>query len=200
MLFYIIRMIFFCAVLAVLIFTVRRSHIKNKQLGNIISFAVSAVLTTVFALIPVENAFVSFSSSENAYKYNHSADVKLTVNGGQSDFVTGEKNGANVYAIIPKSDGAFKIGMGTDIQRVSQISCKSSSVTIYKYKDTDDFYIAVAGADSGELNVSDNRGSEFKVLKEYHSSLNEPFYTYFAYVNSLDDGYVLTVDGEPIKV
>ena len=91
MLFYIIRMIFFCAVLAVLIFTVRRSHIKNKQLGNIISFAVSAVLTTVFALIPVENAFVSFSSSENAYKYNHSADVKLTVNGGQSDFVTGEK-------------------------------------------------------------------------------------------------------------
>lgn len=105
-----------------------------------------------------------------------------------------------MYAIIPKSDGAFKIGMGTDIQRVSQISCKSSSVTIYKYKDTDDFYIAVAGADSGELNVSDNRGSEFKVLKEYHSSLNETFYTYFAYVNSLDDGYVLTVDGETIKV
>lgn len=200
MLFYIIRMIFFCAVLAVLIFTVRRSHIKNKRLGNIISFAVSAVLTTVFALIPVENAFVSFSSSENAYKYNHSADVKLTVNGGQSDFVTGEKNGANVYAIIPKSDGVFKIGMGTDIQRVSQISCKSSSVTVYKYKDTDDFYIAVAGTDSGELNVSDNRGSEFKVLKEYHSSLNETFYTYFVYVNSLDGGYALTVDGETIKV
>lgn len=198
--FIIIRMIFFCAVLAVLIFTVRRSHIKNKRLGNIISFAVSAVLTTVFALIPVENAFVSFSSSENAYKYNHSADVKLTVNGGQSDFVTGEKNGANVYAIIPKSDGVFKIGMGTDIQRVSQISCKSSSVTVYKYKDTDDFYIAVAGTDSGELNVSDNRGSEFKVLKEYHSSLNETFYTYFVYVNSLDGGYALTVDGETIKV
>lgn len=72
-------------------FFIRKSHLVYKRRCSIVAFAATVILTTISALIPIENAFVTFSSPKSAYNYNHSASVELIVDGNESDFVVGAK-------------------------------------------------------------------------------------------------------------
>ena len=75
-----------------------------KRRCSIVAFAATVILTTISALIPIENAFVTFSSPKSAYNYNHSASVELIVDGNESDFVVGAKGETDVYAIVTSLD------------------------------------------------------------------------------------------------
>lgn len=114
MLFATIRLIFFGIAFTISFFFIRKSHLVYKRRCSIVAFAATVILTTISALIPIENAFVTFSSPKSAYNYNHSASVELIVDGNESDFVVGAKGETDVYAIVPRSNNAWKIGMGLD--------------------------------------------------------------------------------------
>ncbi len=194
--FIIIRLIFFCIVLIAAFLIIKKQRLKNERRNRIIAFISAMVLTTLFSLFPVENAFVSFPTAEKAYAYNHTGKVKLTVNGNDSDFIVGEKGNTDVYAIIPKTNNRFKIGMGTDMRQVFKKTSDGISVCVYRFKETDDYYISVFDADGGETEITDNCNSVFEYTSSFNSALNKKFYTYYAFIENYNDGYSVSVNGK----
>ena len=200
MLFVMFRIIFWSLVFCGCFLLIRKSHIIHKCKWSLIALLGAVVLTTVSALLPIENIFVTFSSPQSAYNYNHSGDVKLIVDGEKTNFVVGVKGDVNIYAIIPKSDNGWKLGMSFDTKRVIQKISDGVTIYMYQYKNTDDYYITVLDTNGGLSKISDNLGSEFQYLDKSNSTLNKTFYTYYAYINNFNDQYTLTVNDKTIKV
>lgn len=194
------RLVFGSLIFVICFALIRKLHIIHKQIWLISAFIMAIIMTTISALIPIENAFVTFSSPQSAYNYNNSGSVKLIVNGEKTDFIVGSKGDTNVYIIVPKSNDGWKLGMGLDTKRVIQTISDGISVNVYQYKDSDDYYITVLDTSGGASDVTDNRSSKFQCLEKSNSVLNETFYTYYAYVNDYNDQYALTVNGETIKI
>ncbi len=198
--FVIFRLVFGSLVFVICFLLIRRSHTIHKRLWLIVVFVVAVILTTISALIPIENAFVTFSSPQSAYNYNNSGNVKLIVNGRKTDFVISSKGDTDAYTIIPKSDGGWKLGMGLDTKRIAQTISDGISIYVYQYKNSDDYYITVLDTNGGPLEITDNQSSKFQCLDKSNSALNKTFYTYYAYINGYDDQYALTVNGKTIKI
>lgn len=107
---------------------------RRKRTWTIIAFIAAVVVLTASALIPVENAFLSFASPEAAYRYNHSGAVMLEINGEKTTFLVGEKGDTYEYAIIPKAKDGWKLGVGSDVDRVVQTVSNGITVQVYQYK------------------------------------------------------------------
>lgn len=200
MLFIIIRIIFLSIVFLVSFLLIRKSRIINKFRWSVVAFVIATVITTISALIPIENAFITFSSPESAYSYKNYGDVKLVVDGEKSDFVVGAKDDTDNYLIIPRSNDGWKLGMGLDTKRVYQTVSDGITIYVYQYKNTDDYYITVLDTNGGFSDITDNRNSIFKYSEKQNSTLDTTFYTYYAYINNFNEQYVLSVNGNLIKL
>lgn len=81
MLFIISRFIFWSLAFIVCLLLIKKLHIIHKRKWFLAAFAAAVIFMIVSALIPIENAFITFSSPQSAYNYNHSGNVKLVVEG-----------------------------------------------------------------------------------------------------------------------
>lgn len=70
----------------------------------------------------------------------------------------------------------------------------------FQRKNTNDYYITVLDTNGGSSEITDNRNSKFEHLDKANSTLNKTFYTYFAFIDSFDEQYALTVNGKSIKI
>lgn len=200
MLFVLIRLAFWSIAFIISLLLIRKSQVRHKYRWSIVAFIVAVIMTTIFAFIPIENAFITFSSPESAYNYNHSGNVKLIVEGEKTDFVVGAKGDVYIYAIVPKSNNRWKIGIGLDTKRIIQTISDGITIYIYQYKNTNDYFITVLDTKGGLSDITDNHNSEFKYLEKSNSTLSKTFYTYYAYINGFDDQYTLTVNDKSIKI
>lgn len=200
MLFITIRLIFLCLAFTIGFIVIKRINIIHKRKWYLIVFAMVVILTTISALVPIENAFITFSSPESAYQYSNSGDVKLIVDGKETDFIIGAKGKTNSYAIIPKTDRGWKMSIGIDTKRVVQTMSDGIIIYVYQYKNSDDYYITIMDTNGGSLIITDNNNSTFYALSETNSALNKTFYTYYASINGINEQYTLTVNGRTIIV
>ena len=200
MLFAITRIILGITIFIIGYFLIGKIKSINAFRKLIITFMLTIIFTTLSALIPLENVFVTFSSPESAYNYNHSGKVNLIVNGSKTDFIVGEKNNTDVYLIVPKSDNGWKQGLGLDTKRICDKISDGITVYVYQYKNTDDYYIVLLNTNGGPLDITDNNNSEFIYSESANSILNKTFYTYYAYLNSFNRQYTLTVNGENVSL
>lgn len=200
MLFVLIRLAFWSIAFIISLLLIRKSQVRHKYRWSIVAFIVAVIMTTIFAFIPIEKAFITFSSPESAYNYNHSGNVKLIVEGEKTDFVVGAKGDVYIYAIVPKSNNRWKIGIGLDTKRIIQTISDGITIYIYQYKNTNDYFITVLDTKGGLSDITDNHNSEFKYLEKSNSTLSKTFYTYYAYINGFDDQYTLTVNDKSIKI
>ncbi len=198
MLFNIVRFSFCGIAFLFAVILIRKSHMRRKRTWTIIAFIAAVVVLTASALIPVENAFLSFASPEAAYRYNHSGAVMLEINGEKTTFLVGEKGDTYEYAIIPKAKDGWKLGVGSDVDRVVQTVSNGITVQVYQYKKTGEHYIVVQDTNGGASSISDTQNSEFLHLEKTNSVLNKVFFTYYAFINDFGDGYALTVNGKLI--
>lgn len=200
MLFVVIRLAFLGIVFMVNFLLIRKSRSIYKCRWLIIAFVAAVMLTTISAFLPIENAFVHFSSPESAYSYNHSGSVKLVVEGKNTAFVVGGKGDTDVYAIVPKFHNAWKMGMGLDTKRVAQTVSGGITIDVYQYKNTNDYYITVLDTNGGVLDIADNHKSTFVHVEKANSTLNKSFYTYYTFIDGFDETYSITVNGKSTKL
>lgn len=163
------------------------------------AFVLATVITTLLTLVPIENAFATFSSPENAFRYSNFGTIQQVVAGQKADFVVAKNGEKSIYAIFPKTDKGWKLSRWLDLELTTSVITEESTVSVYRYKNTEDYYVTVFGNNGGVLSVSDSRNSEFVSLACANAALNQTFYTYYAYVSSLDRYYVLTVNNKPIQ-
>lgn len=200
MMFLTIRLIFWSIALIISFLLIKKSHIIHKRRWLIIAFVAAIILTTLSALVPIENAFMTFSSLESAYQYTHSGDIQLIIHGETTDFVIGKKGDTDVYLIVPKTEEGWKVGMGLDTKRVSQTISNEIIVYVYQYKNSEDYYITILDSNGGSSKITDVYNSEFFYLDKMNTALGKTFRTYYAYINDLKDDYTITVNGNQIKL
>lgn len=198
MVFAISRISLLCLIFIVCCVLIRKSNVAHKRRWYFLSFVLSIAVVTLSALFPIENAFVKFPSVETAYRYLNTEDAQLVVEGKETAFVVRQNGAKYDYLIIPKADDGWKIGSGLDTKQVSQTIVDGIAIYVYRYRDSEDYYITVSDTKGGTTVVKDNRNSEFLCLKSANTALNETYCTYYAYVADLSDSYSVTVNGQTI--
>lgn len=200
MLFVTIRVIGCSLAFMVCFILIRRSNLYHKQKLYTISFALAAILMTVSFFVPIENAFVTFPSLEMAYNYSNNNDINLIIHGEKTDFVVGTKDDTNNYAIIPKENNGWKMGMGVDIKTIFHKVYDDIVIYIYKSNNSSDCYITVLNTKGGSIKIKDNKNSEFQYLYDTNEVLNKTFYTYYAYITDFDEEYTISINDKSIKL
>ncbi len=195
----IIRLLFFGIAFLICFVIIKKSKTENARKYMTISFICMMALCTASTFIPAENAFITFPSPGAAYIYSNPGSAKLIVEGENSDFVIGEKDDTYINSIIPKTDDGWKIGTSNSQKIVLHTYVSGAVVYIYRYKNTDDYYITVMGGNPGTLQISDNQNSDFKCLEKSNKIIMETYYIYCAHIKDFDSSYTLTVNGNEIK-
>lgn len=175
----------------------------NKRKLRVISIIMVGLFLVISYFLPFEYNFITFSSPEDAYKYyNCGADVKLVVDGRNSDFVVGEKNGTREFLIIPKVNNEWKVGVGADVKLVTSGSVKTVFYRVYRAKKTGDFFITIMMENinqSEQISISDIYDSKFTSI-ESDSTLGKKYINFYAYILDFDGEYWIKVNGEEIVI
>lgn len=176
---------------------IKKSRIVQKGRYYVIAFIISSIMASVLYLLPIENLFITFSSPEKAFSYINSWEIQETVSGSDSDLVIASKNGTDTYRILPKTEDGWKISTGLQAKKVYHDFYMGTFISIYKHKNCDDYFITLFNIDDGEIDITDNRGSQIFCLEKTASS---PFYQYYFCVQNINNGYILSLNGEDIKI
>lgn len=172
-------------------------HIKHINLIMVIS---TALLYVILLLIPVENLFVTFPSAEQSYKYNHTANVKIVVEGKTTDFVIGKNK--NIYnpAIVPKSQAGWKIGMPLETKTVKNIFEEGYAIEVYRYSNTDEYYLSVFNAQGNKCEISDSISSKYYEIQDRDNLFQEPLFHYYSYLENYSGQFSLFVNDSTITI
>ena len=155
----------------------------------------------LLGFMPVEKLFLRFDSPNEAYEYTNSADILLMVDGNESTFVIGESKDAINHLIVPKSENdSWKIGIITDIKRVQSNLYENASINIYRYNNSQDYYIELISLQPGNVDVSDSIGTDFSSLEREVGPNGETYVIYYAFLDNLPDSYKVTLGGNVINL
>ena len=185
----------------VLIFLQKSKKLRRKS-ALLISILVVVLVSTLMSFISFENAFITFPTAEKSFNYFHgkSMNVQLVLDGEESSFVVAGDNGEYTIQLVPKTNDGWKVARGIDSKRVLHKVIEGYSVTIYKYKDSKDYFVNVISTNGGNVEISDNCNSKFYGLSYENEILNEQFYSYYASVEKYDDSYSLILNDKEIPI
>lgn len=188
-------------IIAIVLFVlIKYSKTIDKRKCCIAAFIAVSITVSLLYLIPFENAFITFSSPEKAFHYTNSWDIDNIVSGTETSFVIASKDNVNTYKIVPKTQKGWKISSALATKDMFRYFYNGISIHIYRYKNSSDYYIALFDTDGGQINITDNRGSDFISVIRNQSADIEPVYHYYACINNIDSEYVITLNGEDIKL
>lgn len=199
MIFIVIRIIVLSLVLFLLL---KKDKVNKSKTKKIIIIAVSVASFVVSALIPFENVFITFSTPEASYKYHNQGTPVICVEGRDTDLVVGQKGNSYIYNIAPKTTSGWKLGMGYELKNIYQSidSANKNLINVFRYKNTNEFYIVVANIEGESLSVHDNLNSEFVLSEKTDKNGNANDCAYYTYINALDNNYVLSLNDIDISL
>ena len=197
-----IRLFMGCIVCYCVILVYKKSKVHHKYKPYIVSVVITVMFITILAFIPFENLFITFNSPEKVFNYYNGSksDVKLVVNGKDSDLVIGDNNNTDVYLIVPKTASGWKIGIGMNTKRVSQKIHNGITIYIYQYKNTDDYFVTILDTNGGESQIIDSCNSKFSSLAKNNNLLGKTFVTYYASIRDFTQQYWISINGEEITL
>jgi len=72
-------------------------------------------------------------------------------------------------------------------------------ITIYRFKNIDDYYESIHETSGGKLEIEHDRESEFVVDDDVLEYNDSTYFHYYAYVEGLNEDCSITIDGKEIK-
>lgn len=176
-------------------YAVKKSKITKKRKWVFLMSLSIVVLVFISCMFPIENTLITFESSEKAFRYYYPSGVRLVVNGNETDFVVGQSND---YLILPKSEKGWKTSTNQELELLcSKPLDKAIFANVYKHKKYEDLYIVIYSSQGNLNEIRDNAVSEFYSLK---NPTAEKYCSYFAYINSNDKPYYITINGKDILI
>ena len=180
-----VRLVIGLVILSGLFLIIAKSKIAKKRNAEVGAIVVTLVLCIVMCFIPIENAFITFASPEEAYGYyNNGTRAELIVEGQDSDLVIGVKNGKKEVLIVPKVSEGCKIGLGVDTKKVNNGIVDEMAYILYQHKKTCDYFIVIVDIEERVNQISDSNNSKFTLWER----------NYYAYISNIDD-YKITING-----
>ncbi len=178
-----------------------RSQIRRKRLCSILLAVLLFVIYILSSIVPIEEPFLTFPTVEKAFHYKYDYEIVLIVEGNESTQVICNfgQNRGYYGAVLPKTEKGWKPEIQWDKKTVGKVFASNAIVLLQRYKTTDDFYLTIQSA-SGMDELYDNRNTEFQSLTgpSFLGKKAAPGY-YYAFIDSVDKNYILTIDGQEIK-
>ncbi len=205
MLFKIVRLLLLFIILFCLFIMINR-YVKKHKRQLIVLVTIAVLCLDLFGTIfPFENLFLHFSSPDKAFSYFNTGEIIEIMDGEESTLILYRDDGIDGFCILPKDHKGWKIRPFLSYDTVYQRKLYSQSVKcdieVYHAKNTTDYYVAVDNwfVDS-PINISDNRENEFFCVAEESSMKGMNFYSYYTYVEELNDGYKIKVGDVSVSV
>lgn len=182
---------------AIIILTKRLT--KKKFIKILVAVIPFLVLSTLLYFLPIENAFVDFSSPEKVYQYVNYGNEKLSVvvEGENSDLVIAGKNGSYIYYAVPKNGDFWKIGISSDLKMVEHKIQAGILVRVHHYIKSNDYYITVMETQNEIQSIFDSEQSAFI---PFDRSQNMSYDCYCAHIRDFDGQYWVNVNGIEISL
>ncbi len=135
---------------------------KDKNVHIVVKVLLCAMLLILISLIPFENMFYTFDTAEDAFFYYNTEDIALIADGENSSLVIGKRSDVEyVINVIYRSSGGWKIGMGYDVEIISEFSGEGYVVYIYRYSKTGEHYAIIHTDELTSTTVNDSLGTTF---------------------------------------
>ncbi len=160
----------------------------------------------MISAFPIENLFIRFDSPEQAAQYKSNQPILLSVSGQSSALVISGKDTHHQLLFVPKADDGWLVSApdsGGRVVRHSQqadLLSEGIAIMVYRYKETDDYYIIVTYMGSGIPEVRDNHQSQFYTVNKQISDNDFSGGMIVAYVSHFDGSYQIIVDGNAYPI
>lgn len=198
--FYIIRFIII-VIIGVLLSYITLRFIKHPKVRMAINIVAFVVIVFIVGIINFESIVYSFSSPEEAFNYNSKADIiSLVIEGEESSCVVGLEDDTTIIKLIPKVDNGWKSDSGLATKAIlNKVSSDCTTIiSVYQFKNTEDYYIRISNIYGNIERISDNKNSDF--LLEKINSETSSRQTFYAYIENWGDDYVLTINNQKISL
>ena len=151
----------------------------------------------MFWCYPLENLFLSFDTPQSLFKYAGQGEIVEIAEGRESTALITKKNDNNYSTFfINKKDNKYKIATFNASKIVSSKQHEAINITIYKVRNTDDYFIRIWGISDDEIELSDTLNTEFIIHYENTANNKKTINALFS-IPYFDD-YSCFIDGEKI--
>jgi hypothetical protein len=170
----------------------RKSKLFRNRFKYILGILLSFAVMTALFFVPVENCFMTFESPEAAYKYTKFGKTNIvhTIEGNESAFVIDRTFNTQTHQIIPKGETGWKIGLGADTKCIYRNFHEGISIDVYRYKNSEEYYLFIEATSADSVELKDSRSSEFYALEADSGH----FVTYCTYLPKMDEQYWISVN------
>ncbi len=178
---------------------------RKRYVYILTALAILVGVTIAEAFFPAENIFYKFESAEQAFTHYEKGEFIKVIEGSSSGLVKYKADGATRTAVFPKGkNGTWKIQPFLYNRTVYRKNVRAGedgcTVTVYNANGTDDFYVEVTDFTSdNKAVVSDNRGSDFWCYEESDAP-QMIVYSFYAFVENLDNDYQFTINNKTVTV
>ena len=200
----IIRCIFIvCSIFLIFIIA---NKTKKRTIALILGFVLLISVIAVDFRFPVENSFISFKTVKQAFSYSNKGEIIYTVEGSESGLIIYSDDETIGLCFLPKTPkNRWKIdsalSFNTVYDKITNVKNTDYNITIYRMKKTNDYYISFDAWFVDEKPVvSDNKTTDLKCVERTYSNTSKKSYSFYGYVEDIDDDYKIQVNGETINI
>ncbi len=128
---------------------------------------VAALLATVFGASMLLYYLPSFKTPEDALAYGYGGDILLSAEAAESAALLYRKDAnatATTLLFLDKQDGRYKLGTVSLREQIAQERTERGTVTLYRIKNTSDYFVRITGLADEKFTVTDSTGRAFQTV------------------------------------
>ena len=171
----------------------RGSRPKRAAVG-----AAACLLWILSGIVPFENWFYTFPSLEAAYKYYGKSAQYVAVEGESSALVITQdsrrRNTQYIKFFVKEKDG-WGLSSAFDLKVQLTASEGNFWIHVYRYKDSEDFFVMLSDWNYKQLQVSDQYGTGF-IEHSWPDNVEE--YSYYGFIRSWAEPYIVVINGRGV--
>lgn len=184
--------------LAVLWGMLRRKQTHLRSFVLCVCFAVACL---GFTVVPLDAIFYRADSPEKVLHCLSSDPVVETIYGNDSCMIVSvDGTGAYQSTYIARDEKGYMIPRTNTSKRVYSTVPGAVAFDVVQVSGTADHFLVGTGiCMADEIEISDSLCSDFYIIKEDDTESSLATYRYYAHLDSFDDDYCITIDGQTIR-
>lgn len=174
-----------------------RKKMKKKFLVSAFSVLWGVLIVFLTSAFPVENAFVTFDSPEEAVRYVSRGTLDEIIYGEDSCLgFSSIREGESEIAYVKKAENGYKLCGLLSVNKISHVKNDKIILNVYNVRNTSDYYISLSFMFVGnkEVEFYDSKGELIEC--EVNPVKVSPYS--WVYLNEFSDDYYMVLNGERI--
>lgn len=174
-----------------------RKKMKKKFLVSAFSVLWGVLIIFLTSAFPVENAFVTFDSPEEAVRYVSRGTLDEIIYGEDSCLgFSSIREGESEIAYVKKAENGYKLCGLLSVNKISHVKNDKIILNVYNVRNTSDYYISLNFMFVGnkEVEFYDSKGELIEC--EVNPVKASPYS--WVYLNEFSDDYYMVLNGERI--